>query len=169
MVSLATKHAVIVRPARLLELPALAEIWRELMAMHAGRDERFALAPRAAERWEQLAADLVEREDGFVLAAEQERALVGFCVGWIARNPVIYRVAEVGFVSEIAVTRRARRGGVGRALMREVRRWFVNKGVTELQLSTAVWNAEARAFWEALGGEPMLLRYHFDLGHSDTM
>ncbi len=150
-----------VRPARRADLPALARIWRELMLLHEVTDARFALAPAAEQRWVALAEDMLGRDDGFLLVAEEKGAAVGFCVGWIARNPPIYRAPEVGFISEIAVTASAQRRGVGRSLVREAARWFAGQDVVEMQLSTAVWNEGAQQFWRSLGGKPLLVRYAF--------
>ena len=57
----------------------------------------------------------------------------------------------------------AQRHGVGRALMVASQRWFKDRRLTEYQLSTAVWNEPARAFWQAMGGQPLLVRYRFDV------
>ncbi len=145
------------------DVASLSVIWQELMDMHERTDERFALAPDALFRWRSLAHEVLDRDDGFLLVAERRGQLAGFCLGWLAKNPVIYRVTEVGFVSEIAVTASARRHGVGRALISAVRDWFRKRGVREFQLSTAVWNLDAQAFWKSLGGDPLLLRYRFQL------
>jgi ribosomal protein S18 acetylase RimI-like enzyme len=154
---------ILVRPALHADLGFLSEIWQELMDFHESSDERFALASDAVERWHVLAEDMLAREDAFLHAACNGGDPVGFCLGWIARNPPIYRVAEVGFISEIAVSRRQQRRGVGRALIREAMRFFASQGVQEFQLSTAVWNEGAHEFWKALGGEVLLLRYRFPL------
>jgi ribosomal protein S18 acetylase RimI-like enzyme len=145
------------------DLAALSEIWQELMNYHQETDERFALASDAVERWQVLAEDMLTRHDAFLLAAHNGSAPVGFCLGWIARNPPIYRVAEVGFISEIAVARSQQRRGIGRALIREAMHFFASKGVHEFQLSTAVWNDGAHEFWKAMGGEVLLYRYRFPL------
>ncbi len=154
-----------VGPARHDELSALGAIWRELMELHASTDPRFALADDALARWTAMAEDLLDRQQGFLLAARAGKTPVGFCLGWIARNPPIYRVPEIGFISEIAVARRHQRRGVGRALICAAVRFFRAHGVDEFQLSTAEWNETACAFWRALGGELLLLRYRFALDH----
>lgn len=144
------------------DLWELAQIWSELMSLHEGRDEHFALAPDGLQRWMQMAEEMLDRDDAFLFKAEHQGRLVGFCLGWVAHNPPIYRAQEVGFVSEVAVVQSQRRRGVGSALIGEARRWFRERGLREFQLSTAVWNEEARRFWEAVGGEPLLVRYRFD-------
>ena len=154
---------VAVRAARPSDLPVLGGVWRELMQMHEGADDRFALAADALERWHTLAQEMIFRDDGFLLSASIDGRLVGFCLGWVARTPPIYETKEVGFISEIAVTVSARRRGIGSALVDGARRWFAQKGLTEFQLSTAVWNESARGFWEAIGGHPLLVRYQFEI------
>jgi ribosomal protein S18 acetylase RimI-like enzyme len=153
----------VVRAARRADLPALKAIWLELMGMHERNDPSFALAKDALSRWQQMAEDMIDREDTFVLAALWQGQVSGFCLGWVARNPPIYQVSEVGFVSEIAVAQAAQRRGIGRALIEACRAWFKDRRLEEFQLSTAVWNEPARKFWEAQGGEPLLVRYRFDV------
>lgn len=157
-----------VRPAVHADLGVLSEIWQELMDYHETSDERFALASDAVESWQVLAEDMLTREDAFLLAAHNGGDPVGFCLGWIARNPPIYRVTEVGFISEIAVARTHQRHGVGRALIAEAMRFFAGRGVHEFQLSTAVWNEGAHEFWRALGGEVLLWRYRFPIGPQEA-
>jgi len=151
----ATDAGLRVRAARHADVPALAAIWQELMELHERTDERFALAEDAVVRWRALAHEILGRDDGF--------RPVGFCLGWLAKNPAIYKVSEVGFISEIAVTASCRRRGVGRALIDSARAWFRAHRVQEFQLSTAVWNKDAQSFWVANGGAPLLVRYRFDV------
>lgn len=135
--------------------------------MHESSDASFALARDALTRWQQMVEDMLDRDDTFVFTAarsgERYAQPLGFCLGWVARNPPIYKVHEVGFISEIAVAKAAQRQGVGRALMQACQRWFKDRRLTEYQLSTAVWNEPARAFWQAMGGKALLVRYRFDV------
>ena len=159
---------LVVRPAGAHDLPAMLSIWRELMDLHATRDQAFALAADADERWLEQAREMLGREDGFVLAAVVDGEVAGFCLGWVARNPPIYATPDIGFVSELAVRRQTQRRGVGRALVAAARAWFTGRGLVEFQLSTAQWNESAHAFWRALGGRVLLWRYQFPLYASPT-
>ena len=152
-----------VRPARRNDLNTLQKIWLELMHMHENNDRSFALAADGLQKWLQMAEDMLDRDDTFVFTALEGSHAVGFCLGWIARNPPIYRLTDVGFISEVAVAKEAQRRGVGSALIAAARRWFLERRLTEFQLSTAVWNEPARRFWESIGGEALLVRYRFDV------
>ena len=74
---------------------------------------------------------------GDVVITNDGATVLGFCLGWIARNPPIYRVSEVGFISEIAVGREHQRRGVGRALVDEAMRNNLNLRIAATQIDAA--------------------------------
>lgn len=154
---------ILARPARVEDTAALKAIWLQFMREHERCDRSFALADDGLLRWEEMVLELMGRDDTFVFVAQSEQEILGFCLGWTARNPNIYKVVEIGFLSELAVTPQARRKGVGRRLMQQARAWFGRQGLQQFQLSTAVWNDEAQKFWTALGGRPLLVRYSFEV------
>jgi GNAT superfamily N-acetyltransferase len=147
--------------AKRREIADISQVWLEFMDTHQRTDASFTLAPRSIERWVEMAYDIIDRRDTFLLVAKQQSMVVGFCLGWVAKNPPIYAVREVGFISELAVKLHHRRQGIGRALLHEAREWCFTHGLREFQLSTAIWNVDAQRFWEAEGGSKLLLRYKF--------
>lgn len=151
------------REAQRTDVDALAPIWVDFMRDHERQDAHFTLARDAESRWRSLVGEMIFRDDGFVLVGEVDGEAAGYCLGWLARNPPIYEVATVGFISELAVASFARRRGLGSALIDEARRWFSAHGISEFQLATAVWNDSAQAFWAALGGRAILTRFRFDV------
>ena len=150
-----------IRLATLPDLPALLPIWLEMMQEHAEQDQRFKLAEDASQQWLHSTADMVRREDAFLLEATIDSEKIGFCLGWIAYHPPIYQSRRVGFISEVAVAKKLRRSGVGKALFEGARGWFAAQSIEDFQLTTAVWNRPAQAFWEGMGGEALLMRYRF--------
>lgn len=158
--------ALHIRPARHADIGQLTDVWLQLMDMHQAQDMAFTLADDGLVQWQQMAYDMLDREDTFVFVAQSGAELVGFCLGWIARNPPIYAVSDVGFISEIAVAKTHQGRGMGKALVAAARRWFSRRHLLEFQLSTAVWNQNAQEFWQSVGGAPLLVRYRFDV-HPD--
>jgi len=154
-----------IRQAQPQDIPQLAQIWLQMMTSHERRDARFALAGDGLERWRVLAADMIADSAGFLMAAHEHGSdsLVGFCLGWVARNAPIYRQDEIGFISEIAVDESFRRCGVAKALVQSAQQWFRQRNLEEFQLSAAVWNEPADGFWRAVGAEPLMTRYRVPL------
>lgn len=152
-----------IRAADLDDLAGLSDIWLQLMQMHESADLAFMLAEDGLAQWQHMVRGLVDRDDTFVFVALKQTVPVGFCLGWIARNPPIYALRDVGFLSEIAVAQAFRQQGIGQGLIACARQWFARHKLLEFQLSTAVWNHTAQSFWARTGGMPMLLRYRFDV------
>lgn len=134
-----------------------------MMAEHVALHPAFALADDALERWGDTVRTMLSARDSFVFVALMRREPVGFCTGRVAHNPDIYEVQRVGLVCELAVAPEARRQQVGAALVGRVRSWFAARELTEFQLSTAVANHTGRAFWRAMGGDELLVRFRFTL------
>ena len=149
--------ATLVRPAMGADLVWMVVLWQQMMRRHERAHVGFALAENARETWEASVWDMMARHDSFVLVVER----AGFCCGWVARHPAIYRAQHVGLLSEIAVAKRTRRRGVGTALLAAARAWFLSRELEEFQLATAIFNGSAQRFFRAQGGTPLLMRYHF--------
>ncbi len=155
----ATQQAARVRPGRCQDVSWMLPLWTAMMEGHAARDGAFTLTDDAPHIWQQSIWDLMARQDSFVFVVPTS----GFCCGWVSRHPAIYAQREVGLLSEICVGEGARRRGVGRSLMEAAKAWFLARDVDDFQLATAAFNKRGQRFFEALGGRPILLRYHFDL------
>lgn len=162
---------ITVRPAQARDVDTLVGLWCSLMAVHEQTDPAFTLTDEAAAIWRRSTLDMLSRRDSFVCVIELADVTgpVGLCSGWVAKNPPIYAVGDVGFVSEIVVSAQHRRRGLGRGLIAYARRWFLRRGLEEFQLSCAAWNSDAQAFWQSIGGQPLLLRYRFMLDDTETL
>lgn len=152
---------LVVRSAGPKDLAAMATIWRQMMADHVALHPAFALADDATERWRDSIWEMLAAPDSFVFVATLPQQVAGFCTGRSAYNPTIYETRRVGLVCELAVCQDARRRQVGAALVAEARSWFAARALDEFQLSTALANDAGRAFWRAMGGEELLVRYRF--------
>jgi GNAT superfamily N-acetyltransferase len=112
-----------------------------------------AREPRSREFFEQLVAS----GDSAVLVAEAERQLVGVVTVIMRRAPdfPVFIEQAWGVLDSIAVARSWRRRGAGRTLTRAAEQWALGRGAKWLELGVYEFNAEARAFYQALGYAPV--------------
>jgi ribosomal protein S18 acetylase RimI-like enzyme len=140
-----------VRPAEERDVPAVVELWGELARLHERLDGGFALSRSWKRAYEDYLLHLLGREDVLVLVAEADGQLVGLAVGRIALLPGFFRQRRRGYIQDV-YTREGYRGrGVGRALLARLEAWLRRQGVRRAELTVAVGNPQAEAFWERAG------------------
>jgi ribosomal protein S18 acetylase RimI-like enzyme len=106
--------------------------------------ERMSLALHA-RRWRTR----LLRANEVTLVAESARGLVGYCSGEWARGGVRPGEAEV---TTLYVLRKAQRNGLGRQLLVATARALQARGAASLVIWVLRDNANARRFYERLGG-----------------
>jgi GNAT superfamily N-acetyltransferase len=132
-----TASAVAVRPAALADADALWPLVRAFATSFS--PERGALDGTLPE--------LLAREDTLLLVAEADDRMVGYLLASV--HPTLFANAPVAWVEEVMVDERARRGGVGAALMRTAELWAAGAGAAYVSLATR----RASDFYRALGYE----------------
>ncbi len=132
-----------VRPARPEDLPALVPLLAELFAL----EPDFAVDPvRQRRGLELLLEDRLRRT---VIVAEAGGIVLGMVTGQLVVSTA--EGAASVWVEDLVVTAGARRGGVGKRLLRAVEEWGRARGATRLSLLVDRENAAAQAFYRARG------------------
>lgn len=154
-----------IRDARGPDRDEIGRLWRELMTFHHALDPRFTIAPDAQQRYVRHVQEMIRTRDGRVLVATDTATgeLVGYLIGELQQRPPIALPGLYGFISDMYVSEAWRREGVGKALFSEMRRWFLDRKATAIELYVAQANPNALAFWQAMGLEPFLTLFHLDL------
>lgn len=88
-------------------------------------------------------ADTIHREDVIFLVAYEQEELLGY-VG-------IYCSVDEGEITNVAVAPAARRRGVARALLTELKRQLTDRGVLRIVLEVRVSNEPAIRLYEQMG------------------
>ena len=132
-----------VRTARTEDLPALVALIGELFAI----EPDFAADPARQRRGLELL--LEDRLRRTVLVAEAGGTILGMATGQLVVSTA--EGAASVWVEDVVVTAGARRGGVGRRLLRAVEEWGAARGATRLQLLADRENQGALAFYAARG------------------
>jgi ribosomal protein S18 acetylase RimI-like enzyme len=112
---------------------------------------RSSTAVRAAvKRWVEDAVDSNGGESRVVFVAEEDGDVVGFVTASTRRH---FAGDLDAYVGELVVDRRAEGRGIGRMLMAAAEEWGRTQGFAHITLDTGAANANARAFYRALGYE----------------
>ena len=57
----------------------------------------------------------------------------------------------IGYIKDLIVTASARRGGIGKRLLKAVHAWAVSRGIQTIELHVWEANTDTRQFYESIG------------------
>lgn len=150
-----------IRTANAHDVDAIGELWLQLLAYHRQIDPENMPepAPDGARRYAVRVGDSLDDTHTRVFVAEDDGRVVGYVMGVIVDMvPETFIAARSGFLADIYVLSDYRGQGVGRALVEAFRGWLQGRGVTHYEWFVAEKNAEARAFWQKVGGIDVMIR-----------
>ena len=136
-----------IRPATPADVPTILSLVRELAA--------FEREPDAVEATEPMLAQALfgERPAAEAVIAEEVGMPLGFALffhnfsTWTGRRGL--------YLEDLYVTPPARGRGVGKALLRHLAGLAVERGCARFEWSVLDWNADAIAFYRAMGARGM--------------
>jgi GNAT superfamily N-acetyltransferase len=144
----------------------LAHLWQALVDYHTQLDGRLPrTANGAATRYAERLLRRVEHST-FTRAyvAELDGQVVGYVLGSVLDlHPDLFEQREAGFIADLFVLPAYRRRGIARRLVAAVNAWFAEQGMRIVEWSVAAANVEGLRFWEALGGQPIMVQMRVSL------
>ncbi len=155
----------VIREADAGDREQIGLLWLYLMRDHRAMDPRFQIAGTDTEQYERHVGDTMRSKNGRVIVAQDVATseVVAYILGEVQVRPTISVPGTYGFVSDLYVSQEWRRGGIGRALFDELKRWFLERGVLAIELYVSNSNPEATAFWKEIGLTPFLQLLHMDI------
>ncbi|HEY3414535.1 MAG TPA: GNAT family N-acetyltransferase [Armatimonadota bacterium] len=160
-----TQPAVLVRVARVQDLPAVADLWEELMDYHLRLDARYERSTGSREVFlRHLKSTAMRSPDHMLWIAESERAIAGFLAARVEYGGAVFAHPDFGYITDACVSPSYRRLGVGRRLFAEARAWFETRHLKSIRVSVSTDNPAAMAFWREVGFRPFMERLWYDLG-----
>lgn len=132
----------VMRSARQADVDAILQLWRAGGVEHDPDHDR-----------QEIETKLDHDHDLFLVAEADGGALVGSVMGTYDGHR--------GRVKRCVIDPGCQGTGLGRALMAELERRFLARGITELRLEVWADNTAAQAFWASLGWEHLSeIRYY---------
>ena len=145
-----------IREAVMEDVPAIVEIWKELMDFHKELDAIFSRSAAGHERFAEFLTSNIEKEDSCVLVATDEGHLVGYCQTTISKYPPVLIKEKYVEIFDMAVTEKYQRQGIGRMFIDALRRCYADKDVDRIELKYLTSNKAAEGFWTKMGFKPYL-------------
>jgi ribosomal protein S18 acetylase RimI-like enzyme len=152
-----------VRPATARDVPEIVALWGELAHHHAGLDPAFAPSAHWQDEYRYFVRSLLGRDDALAVVAVRDAHLIGYAVGRLTVLPGFFEERRRGYIHDVVTRPAYRRRGVGRRLVQTLLDWMAGAGVATVELTVAVGNDAAIAFWERMGFSPYMLHYKRDL------
>ena len=147
-----------VRKAQTSDLDRLAGLLQALQDhLETSNSDLWRLKPEARSNLKgQIAGRLASEQCCALVAEHNEDGVVGVIFGRIITNHR-YAPSRAGQVDQAFVRTDHRRTGLGRRLVRELCRFFAAEEVEDISLRYVDGNAEAAAFWSAMGFSPRIV------------
>lgn len=151
--------SIIIRDLQEKDLPEVKIIFNEFVQHHVKYDRTFEKVSDADQMWADYIHESHTTKDDFrVLIAEIEGQVVGFCLGYVAERPPIYKSKRIGMIGNIAVKEGYKRLSIGQQLFAEIKTWFKAQGIDLIETEVAISNPQSMGFWTKVGGRSFITR-----------
>jgi len=155
---------MLVRPARSDDLPAVARLAAALVRMHHHLDpQRFMLIEPVEDGYQWFFTRELKRDAARILVAEDDDRILGYAYATLEERDWNDLLDACGKLNDLYVDAAARRRGVARALVDATFAWFRERKAPRVVLLSAWQNADAHAFFEALGFRRTMLEMTAEL------
>lgn len=151
---------ILVRIATMQDADAIAHQTAEVQKLHADAMPRLFRPPNEGLFPREKLAALLADENSIVAVAEGEGKILGNVYAEIARRgeTAFCHPETAVYLHQICVAERARRQGVGTALLGFIEKRAAQLGATSIGLDHWVFNTPAKRFFESRGFSPSNVR-----------
>lgn len=142
-----------IRPAKLSDIPFLAEYWYDQMALRSQKTAAIRLAPDALAQWEAYAKALLGDASAIVFVAEREEEILGGIIGQEAKNAVGLLPDHFGLIVYLILDMHSpqRQAITAGSLVKTMLEAFRAQGLKQCQIMVAAQSPIEAGFWRGLG------------------
>lgn len=141
----------LVRRAENRDLTRVAALWTAITRYHEPIDPLFRMRPDSDGELDELLRKIMRDPDAEILVYEFDESLIGLCIVRLDYAPAIMHETVRAQITDLGVSERARRRGIGTQLVEEALAWVRSAGVERVEVQVAAENPASQAFWRARG------------------
>ncbi|MBU2561893.1 MAG: GNAT family N-acetyltransferase [Nanoarchaeota archaeon] len=149
----------VVRKAKIKDIPEITKMWKQFMKDHDDtvipKDPRMKpqlKRPQTAHNtFSKFLAKNIRSKDATVFVLDCSGTLIGYAIGFKKKTPPVFKMKEIGYLSDIYIKRGYRSKGLGSKMIDELREWCKNKGLKYLSLIVYEKNPRAQKLYSRKG------------------
>lgn len=141
------------RPAKLKDLPRLAELGVALLKYHQKFDPYFAPAADARTIYLKYFRTCIYSRKNLLLVAESENKIIAYSLAKLDTRPRVFKIRKIGHLNDMFIEPQFRRQGLAKKFLQESYKWFKEHKITNVHLSYHSKNQPGRQAWEKHGYE----------------
>ena len=146
----------VIRVATRRDVPAIVELWEELMDFHQVRDPFFTRARNGSRLFAKFVEENLRNDAACVLVATVDGKIVGYCQGMLDQHPPALAEPQYGQILDFMVAAEYRRAGIGEQMFRTLCQWFRGEGMRRIEVRHSTANEIAARFWPKMGFQPYM-------------
>ncbi|WP_334163143.1 GNAT family N-acetyltransferase [Phenylobacterium sp.] len=161
--------AAVIRPATHADAAALGRLGALLVRVHHDFDAARFITPTPGTEagYARFLASRIGQPDSLVLAAEVGGEVAGYCYAELEGADFMSLRGPAGMIYDLLVDPDHRGGGLGRRLLEAMRAALVERGATQVVLSTAERNTLAQKLFAAAGFRRTMIEMTWDAPERD--
>ena len=145
-----------IRLASMEDVPAMCEMWIQLMNFHSDLNKVFRIKESAVISFQKFLESHILGTDGekIALVASLDNKIVGYAMGNVHSKPSIFALEKIGYISDMYVSPNARNQKIGTLLVKELENRLKSLKITRIELNISPQNPISPHFWNKMGYMP---------------
>jgi hypothetical protein len=154
-----------IRPAKLSDIPFLAEFWYDQLALRSQKTAGIRLAPDAVAKWESYAREQLENESSLFLVAEGASEILGGIIGIVSKNEIGLLPEQFGLIVYLILDMHSPeiQQNTAGALVKAIKDYFRQQGLQQCRIAVASQSLIEQGFWRGLGANLLTETFWMDL------
>lgn len=154
---------MIIRKAKLTDLPTLAKFGYAILDYHRKLDDFYAPAKNTKKIFLDYFKKCIHSANKLFLVAEENKKIIGYVLAETKNRPPVFKIQKTGFLSDAYIVEKFRHQGIIKLFLEEVFIWFKKKNIKIIELTVHNKNTLGKNAWNKYGFKVYDLKCRLEL------